>query len=683
MPLAAWFLGPRAENADLWQELLDRIFLDYVHWRRNYFPEDPIVVSRADRRSDAHEDWVDSLVAKLDEKLDGLKENFPFHSPRYNAHMLSELTLPSVLGYFSGMLYNPNNVTDEAAPVTVELEREVGQRVAAMLGYDRERAWAHLCSGGTIATLEALWVARTVQFLPFAVREYCDENKSPLAVGDKEIRKATDDDLLSLGPADAISLIEELSKKDDFWTQCYPDSRWNVRKYGLASVLAKVKLKCTERTPTPKIFVSGTTHYSVEKAADVLGYGEEAVVRLRCNDQFQLDHKHLRHSLRELKSHEYVAAVVGIVGTTEEGAVDPIHEIVKIRDEFKEKMNRSFWLHLDAAWGGYVRTAFLTNEEKPRFRESSDDCPSLRHLHAPIEAMSRSDSTTIDPHKLGYVPYPAGMVAFPNKAVKRLLKQRAPYIADDGADTQSDSDTGIGPYILEGSKPGAAALACWLAHETIPLDESGHGQLIRTTLENARRLHHDLDKHKKRFAEVHIEAFKEVAPVGDNVCLDPFAFIPLHKPDTNIVCFVARPMMWRDDEALDFLDLPLKWTNELNERIWLATSIKPNPSAPSPQGPRRSSAQPFFVSRTELVPREGYYSAESVRDMLKRIGVKEDEYREEGKLFVLRSVVMNPWHDKAKEKGKEKDIDYLRDFVHHLHREAAAAMGEVLEAARK
>ena len=61
-----------------------------------------------------------SLLQQLSEMLARLKRDFPIYSPRYVAHMLSDQTMPSVLGYFAGMLYNPNNVTPEAAPVTVE-----------------------------------------------------------------------------------------------------------------------------------------------------------------------------------------------------------------------------------------------------------------------------------------------------------------------------------------------------------------------------------------------------------------------------------------------------------------------------------------------------------------------------------------------------------------------------------
>jgi len=46
-------------------------------------------------------------------------------------------------------------------------------------------------------------------------------------------------------------------------------------------------------------------------------------------------------------------AVIAIAGTTEEGAVDPIHLIAQMRGP-----GRNFWLHIDAAWGGYLRTLF-------------------------------------------------------------------------------------------------------------------------------------------------------------------------------------------------------------------------------------------------------------------------------------------------------------------------------------
>jgi len=709
-PLSAWFLGPRAENAAVWQELLSYIFQDYVHWRRNYFPSDPVVVSRVQRRSDDHEAWVDSLAAALDETLNKLKQHFPFHSPRYIAHMLSEQTLPSVLGYFAGMLFNPNNVTAEAAPITVELELEVGRMVAAMLGFNPKRAWAHITSGGTVANLEALWVARTVQFAPFMVQEFCAEHSLPFRVeqpggGKVPIQALSPPELIALRPNEAISLWRKLAR------YLHEDGRrpmaevlrrinehivaspFNAGHAGLPAVLSRVGLR-------PVIFVSAAAHYSVVKAANVLGYGEAAVRSVPVTPRFQMDMAALRAMLAGLAADEYVAAVIGIVGTTEEGAVDPVHEIHFLREERERTHERSFWLHVDAAWGGYIRSLFcgldlpqlphgspleaicdqyvralrmedkvtLEAGTKHKVRKVSEVRWADRDIYAAFLAMADADSTTVDPHKLGFVPYPAGIVAFRNGLVSEHIVERAQYISDEAggikAIDQPPAIHAVGPYILEGSKPGAAALSCWLAHKTIPLDVRGHGQIVRTTLLSAKKLFKHLANHRHMFDELHTEL------TGEERCLTPFTFVPLFEPDTNIVCFVARPMRWEEGRmVLNAWRLP--WINLFNELIYAATSIAPLDSRrPSP------TVQPFFVSRTRFEQRQ--YDEASIALVLERAGVQADDYRRHG-LFVLRSTVMNPWYGEAENAG----VDYLRGFVHHLHSAAAAAILQVEQARRK
>ena len=80
-----------------------------------------------------------------------------------------------------------------------------------------------------------------------------------------------------------------------------------------------------------------------------------------------------------------------------------------------------------------------------------------------------------------------------------------------------------------------------------------------------------------------------------------------------------------------------------------------------------SAVQPFFVSRTQFEERQ--YTAESLAELLERLGVSPEEYRREG-LFVLRSTTMNPWHTEAEHAG----IDYLFEFVRFLHTVAAEAL---------
>jgi hypothetical protein len=191
--LGAWFLGPKAENANLEEEMVLHILRDYFHWRRNYYPSDEITITQQMRRESL--DFNDALFQQISEMLARLKRHFPFYSPRYTAHMLSDQTIPSVLGYFAGMLYNPNNVTPEAAPVTVEWELEVAADILRMLGYmppppagahhretRKEFGWAHITSGGTVANVEALWVARNVRYFPLAVKRAAAQAEIPIHV---------------------------------------------------------------------------------------------------------------------------------------------------------------------------------------------------------------------------------------------------------------------------------------------------------------------------------------------------------------------------------------------------------------------------------------------------------------------------------------------------------------------
>ena len=137
--ISAWFAGPKSENSEAFANTIRKILEDHQYWRRNYFPEDGVVITSEERRRNAA--WNDVFEDKLMELLAALKSDCPFHSPRYAAHMVAEQTLPAIAGYFAGMLYNPNNVSREAAPITVLIELEVGRMICEMLGYDPKTSW--------------------------------------------------------------------------------------------------------------------------------------------------------------------------------------------------------------------------------------------------------------------------------------------------------------------------------------------------------------------------------------------------------------------------------------------------------------------------------------------------------------------------------------------------------------
>lgn len=670
--LAAWFLGPKAENAELEEKMILHILQDYFHWRRNYYPSDEILVTQGLRRESMA--WNDDLFQQISEMLAGFRRHFPVYSPRYNAHMIGDPTIPAVLGYFAGLLYNPNNVTPEAAPVTVEWELEVGADILRMLGYQAppkhappggvktEFGWAHVTCGGTIANMEALWAARNVRYFPLAVRDACLRNgialtlRKPHSEARVPIAELSPRECLGVKPnqaiylygrfADAVRRHYNLDRAEAGTKVCQllAESEFSVAHQGTRA--------CYAAFP-PAIFVAGTRHYSFGKIADLLGVGRGNVILVDVDSMFRVDVEDLRRKItKALADGMLPMAAVAVAGTTEEGAVDPVHRILALREEIERAEGQSFWLHIDAAWGGYLRSLFNGDgsEELSDFvsREMSirrghyEKTLSLRWGYSEItqafEAFPQADSVTVDPHKLGYVPYPCGVAAFRNDLVRQFLTEEAPYISEaspeDAGSHHHYPPAAVGPYILEGSKPGAAVAACWLSHRMIRPDRSGYGEIIRASLLAARELYERL---------VH----------WDTGCRangeDPsFRFVPITgmPPDMNVVCFLA----------VEKGNPSVKRANELNRWIYERFTI----DTAHGEG-HYSYSQPFFLSRTEIFPPA--YPAGAMIPLLERAGLDPQQYAAEG-LFLLRATVMSPYHVIAAETGRKQAL--LADLVELL-----------------
>jgi len=101
-------------------------------------------------------DRLDAAFSDYLERLDG---NYPFHHPRYAGQMLKPPHPVAVAAYLAAMRINPNNHALDGGPPTSHMEQEVVADLAAMLGLPDE-SLGHLTGGGTVANLEALWVAR-------------------------------------------------------------------------------------------------------------------------------------------------------------------------------------------------------------------------------------------------------------------------------------------------------------------------------------------------------------------------------------------------------------------------------------------------------------------------------------------------------------------------------------------
>ena len=96
--------------------------------------------------------------AAFAEFTERLADNYPFFHPRYAGQMLKPPHPAAVAGYLAAMLVNPNNHALDGGPATARMEREVTAQLAAMFGFGAHLG--HLTTSGTIANLEALFVAR-------------------------------------------------------------------------------------------------------------------------------------------------------------------------------------------------------------------------------------------------------------------------------------------------------------------------------------------------------------------------------------------------------------------------------------------------------------------------------------------------------------------------------------------
>ena len=121
-------------------------------WKNSYgsFPTHPSLVIEDSK--------VQETLQKLSERLTG---NYPFHHPNYAGQMLKPPHPIASLAYSITMGLNPNNHALDGGPPSSEMEKECVQALARLFGYERSYL-GHLSSSGTVANLEALWVARSL-----------------------------------------------------------------------------------------------------------------------------------------------------------------------------------------------------------------------------------------------------------------------------------------------------------------------------------------------------------------------------------------------------------------------------------------------------------------------------------------------------------------------------------------
>lgn len=322
-------------------------------------------------------------------------------APSFIGHMTS--ALPYFLMPLSKIMIalNQNLVKIETSKAFTPLERQV-LGILHRLIYGQQddfyHSWMHsadhslgaFCSGGTIANITALWVARN-----------------------------------------------RLLKPDDDFE--------GIAKQGLFAALTHYK--CNGLA----IFVSERGHYSVKKAADVLGIGQDGVIAVKTdnNNRICLADLDLKIAAAKAKNIKPLA-IIGVAGTTETGTIDPLRKLAQVAQR------EDCHFHVDAAWGG---ATLMSN--------------TYRHL---LDGIDLADSVTIDAHKQLYVPMGAGMVIFKDPELMSSIQHHAEYILRKGSKD-------LGRHTLEGSRNGMAMLlySCFNI-----ISRPGYELLINQSIEKAK-----------------------------------------------------------------------------------------------------------------------------------------------------------------------------------------------------
>lgn len=625
--LQPYFLGPAGENDQLLEGLVVEFLRDHAFWRRNFHPEDGFRITADARNRPDFLAFQARTRAALYELSADLKRAVPFFHPRYVGHMNSDQLIPGLVARILTTLYNPNNVTEEAAPVTLEKELQVGEQLAGMFGFSCDEghepcAWGHLTSGGTVANYEALWNLRSLKFYGIALQQGAaavDLDPSEVGPLAKPLASYSKWELLNLSIDETIALRREVAaimrEQDarDFYGLVQAVRSQRIESLGTAAFF----LQHTDLR-APQVLVSAAAHYSWAKAMKVLGLGTANLIEVRVDSHMRMDLGHLAESLGQAFEERIpVLAVVGTLGTTEFGTVDPIHGIVVERNRWRER-GMDFGIHVDGAWGGYLTTVFRRPDGS--FRPREEVAADFRYfpggvVYDAFRALAQVDSITVDPHKMGYVSYAAGAFVARNREVVDFISQEAAYVFDLG-DAEEEVPTrdklrNLGQYILEGSKPGAAAAAVHVTHRVLPLDCTGFGRLLAETIRSCERF------------------FASVARMTERLSDRVRLFVPF-EPDSNLICLAVNPVGNNSVARM----------NRFGRDVYSYMKVDA----------RKPVQMETFIGSHTLLHKEKLPGAEAHR-ILEALGLDpttfrmlpEDPGRDADHLFILRHTLMNPW----------------------------------------
>jgi glutamate/tyrosine decarboxylase-like PLP-dependent enzyme len=373
---------------------------------------------------------TEAIERVLEATAHRLGDNYPYFHPLYAGQMLKPPHPVARAAYALAMTVNPNNHARDGGRASSEMEIEAVRGIAGMFGWPEYLG--HLTSSGTIANLEALWMAG------------------------------------QLAPGRRIVGSEQAH-------------------YTHQRISGVLKL---DFTPIP---VDGHARMNMEALEAELRKGD-------------------------------VGTVVVTLGTTAMAAVDPLDQVLALRQKY------GFRVHVDAAYGGYFRLIPEALSEPVR---------------CAYAAISQADSIVVDPHKHGLQPFGCGCVLFRDPAVGRFYKHDSPYTYF------TSKQLHLGEISLECSRAGAAAVALWATQQLLPLVPGGEfarglarGRAAALELDRRLRLDHRFQSLTAGPPDLDIVVWKMAAETPERASqLAQDAFVACATRDLHLA-LVQLPKIW-------------------------------------------------------------------------------------------------------------------------------------------
>ncbi|HMF72358.1 MAG TPA: aminotransferase class V-fold PLP-dependent enzyme [Flavitalea sp.] len=202
--------------------------------------------------------------------------------------------------------------------------------------------------------------------------------------------------------------------------------RKNVRKEGIRAVPGQMLMYC-----------STETHSCIQKAAETIGLGTDAVRKISVNDDYQINLEELKETIeKDLAAGHFPFCIIGNAGTVNTGAIDPLDELAVICAQY------DLWLHIDGAFGAFAKLV-------PGYAKK-------------LQAIENADSVAFDLHKWMYMPYEIACVLIKNRQAHRDSFAVTPnYLVAEQRGLAGGPDP-IGNYGMELSR-SFKALKVWMS----------------------------------------------------------------------------------------------------------------------------------------------------------------------------------------------------------------------------